>query len=95
MLYGSLGDKASRLSGDAASTFGTLRTLVVVVWLIYPVWWIVGTEGLQVISLYIETAGFMVLDLVAKVGFGIILLSSREVLDAAGSASSAAEPADD
>jgi bacteriorhodopsin len=36
-----------------------------------------------------------VLDLVAKVGFGIILLSSREVLDAAGTASSAAEPADD
>ncbi|MFB6302887.1 MAG: bacteriorhodopsin, partial [Haloferacaceae archaeon] len=33
MLYGSLGDKASRLSGDAASTFSTLRTLIVVVWL--------------------------------------------------------------
>jgi bacteriorhodopsin len=89
MLYGSLGDKASRLSGDAASTFSTLRTLIVVVWLVYPVWWIVGTEGLGIISLNIETAGFMVLDLVAKVGFGIILLSSREVLDAAGSASGA------
>jgi len=45
MLYGSLDEKASRLSGDAAS-------------------------------------------------FGIILLSSREVLDAAGSASTAAETAD-
>ncbi|MFB6252553.1 MAG: bacteriorhodopsin [Halobellus sp.] len=89
MLYGSLGDKASQLSGDAASTFSTLRTLIVVVWLVYPVWWIVGTEGLGVISLNIETAGFMVLDLVAKVGFGIILLSSREVLDAAGSAAGA------
>ena len=42
------------------------------------------------ISLYSETAGFMVLDLVAKVGFGIILLSSRDVLDAAGDAASAA-----
>jgi bacteriorhodopsin len=31
----------------------------------------------------------MVLDLVAKVGFGIILLSSREVLDAAGTSSAA------
>jgi bacteriorhodopsin len=94
MLYGSLDEKASRLSGSAASTFSTLRTLIVVVWLIYPVWWIVGTEGLQVVSLYVETAGFMVLDLVAKVGFGIILLSSREVLDAAGSSATAAEPAD-
>ncbi|WP_251341754.1 bacteriorhodopsin [Haloplanus halophilus] len=94
MLYGSLDERASRLSGPAASTFGTLRTLIVVVWLIYPVWWIVGTEGLQVVSLYVETAGFMVLDLVAKVGFGLILLSSREVLDAAGSGTAAAEPAD-
>ena len=90
MLYGSLDEKASRLSGQAASTFSTLRTLVVVVWLVYPVWWILGTEGLQIVSLNVETAGFMVLDLVAKVGFGIILLSSREVLDAAGSAT--AEP---
>ena len=83
MLYGSLDEKASRLSGDAASTFSTLRTLIVVVWLVYPVWWILGTEGLRIVPLYVETAGFMVLDLVAKVGFGIILLSSREVLDAA------------
>ncbi|WP_345783198.1 bacteriorhodopsin [Halobaculum halobium] len=86
MLYGSLDEKASKLSGEAASTFSTLRTLIVVVWLVYPVWWIVGTEGLGLVSLNIETAGFMVLDLVAKVGFGIILLSSREVLDAAGDA---------
>jgi len=90
MLYGSLDDKASQLSGSAASTFSTLRTLVVVIWLVYPVWWLLGTEGLQILSLNIETAGFMVLDLVAKVGFGFILLSSREVLDAAGSAT--AEP---
>ncbi|RAW44188.1 rhodopsin [Halorubrum sp. 48-1-W] len=92
MLYGSLDEKASQLSGQAASTFSTLRTLIVVVWLVYPVWWILGTEGLTIVSLNIETAGFMVLDLVAKVGFGIILLSSRDVLDAAGSAM--ASPAD-
>jgi bacteriorhodopsin len=35
-----------------------------------------------------------VLDLVAKVGFGIILLSSREVLDAAAESGAAAEAAD-
>ncbi|MDZ7731341.1 MAG: bacteriorhodopsin [Natrialbaceae archaeon] len=33
------------------------------------------------VGLYIETAGFMVLDLVAKVGFGYILLSSREAMN--------------
>jgi len=89
-LYGELADEARKLSAEAQSTFNTLRNLIVFVWLVYPVWWILGTEGLGVVSLNIETAGFMVLDLVAKVGFGIILLSSREVLDAAGAAAGAA-----
>jgi bacteriorhodopsin len=89
-LFGTLTQKAENLGGDVKSTFTTLRNLIVVVWLVYPVWWIVGTEGLQLVSLYIETAGFMVLDLVAKVGFGIILLSSRQALDAASEAAGAA-----
>jgi len=93
-LYGALADEAKKLSADAQSTFNTLRNLIVFVWLVYPVWWILGTEGLGMISLYGETAGFMVLDLVAKVGFGIILLSSREVLDAAGAAVGTAQSAD-
>lgn len=85
-LYGTLTEEAARLTPEVQSTFSTLRNLIVVVWLVYPAWWLLGTEGLGVVSLNIETAGFMVLDLVAKVGFGIILLSSREVLDAAGAA---------
>ncbi|MFW5963908.1 MAG: bacteriorhodopsin [Natronomonas sp.] len=95
-LFGTLTEEANRLSEDAQSTFRTLRNLIVVVWLVYPVWWILGTEGLGTVGLNVETAGFMVLDLVAKVGFGIILLSSREVLDAAGDlAGSTAQPTDD
>ena len=95
MLYGTLDDKVDQLGPDVRSTFSTLRTLIVVVWLVYPVWWLVGTEGLNVVGINIETAGFMVLDLVAKVGFGIILLSSREALDAVSSAASARAAADD
>jgi bacteriorhodopsin len=95
MLYGTLDDKVDQLGPDVRSTFSTLRTLIVVVWLVYPVWWLVGTEGLNVVGINIETAGFMVLDLVAKVGFGIILLSSREALDAVSSAASAQAAADD
>jgi bacteriorhodopsin len=92
MLYGTLGDKAAQLPEAAASKFSTLRTLIVVIWLVYPVWWLVGTEGLQLVDLYIETLGFAILDVTAKVGFGVILLSSRDVLDAAGSVQ--ATPAD-
>jgi bacteriorhodopsin len=88
-LYGTLADKARQLGSAARSTFGTLRTVVVVLWLVYPVWWLIGTEGLGAVGLGIETAGFMVLDLAAKVGFGFVLLSSREALDQASQAASA------
>ena len=93
MLFGTLTQKARRLGGQARSTFTTLRNVVVVLWLVYPVWWLIGTEGIGAVGLGIETAGFMVLDVTAKIGFGIILLSSREALDQAGSGA-AAEAAD-
>jgi bacteriorhodopsin len=89
LLFGSLTQKAEALGGEATSKFKTLRNLIVVIWLVYPIWWLVGTEGLGAIGLGIETAGFAVLDLTAKIGFGIILLSSREALDQAGAGASA------
>jgi bacteriorhodopsin len=94
ILFGSLTDRASDLSASTRSTFTLLRNLVIVIWLVYPVWWLVGTEGLNVLGLYVETAGFMVLDLTAKVGFGLILLRSHDVLDDASRARSGAQPAD-
>ena len=92
-LFGALSEQASALSSDVGAKFSQLRNLIVAIWLVYPVWWILGTEGLQVVGLYVETAGFMVLDLTAKVGFGLLLLSSRKVLDDV-SASTGATTAD-
>lgn len=93
-LFGALSEKVRQLPSETQSTFSTLRLMILVLWLIYPVWWIIGTEGLLgdpgLITLQIETAGFMVLDLTAKIGFGIILLRSHDVLDAAASSSAAA-----
>jgi bacteriorhodopsin len=93
-LFGALSDKVRQLPSDTQSTFSTLRLLTLVLWLVYPVLWIIGTEGglgdPGIVSLQIETAGFMVLDLTAKIGFGIILLRSHDVLDAAASGSAAA-----
>jgi bacteriorhodopsin len=95
-LFSSLSGKVSDLPKDTQSTFTTLRNLVTVIWLVYPVWWLIGTEGLGTVGLYTETAGFMVIDLVAKVGFGFILLKSHSVLDGAADSSPAgAAPADD
>jgi bacteriorhodopsin len=89
-LYGTLTDQANRLSVDTASTFRLLRNTVAMLWLLYPVWWLVGTEGLGLIGLGPETAGFMMLDLTAKVGWGAILLRSHDVLDDAGTSETTA-----
>jgi bacteriorhodopsin len=94
-LFGTLSEQANELGSDVGAKFAQLRNLIVVVWLVYPVWWLVGTEGLNLVSLGIETAGFMVLDLTAKVGFGFLLLSSRQVLDSVSSASRAGTPTAD
>ncbi|MFB6309168.1 MAG: bacteriorhodopsin [Haloarculaceae archaeon] len=89
LLFGSLTARASELSAETQSKFTTLRNMLTVLWLVYPVWWLIGTEGLGYVGIGVETAGFMVLDLTAKVGFGIILLRSHSVLDEAETPSSA------
>ena len=93
-LFGTLSEQAQSLSSDVGAKFAQLRNLIVVVWLVYPAWWLIGSEGLAIVGLPIETAGFMVLDLTAKIGFGFLLLSSRQVLDDVSSATGVAEAAD-
>ena len=90
-LVSTLSNLAAQQSGDVASLFSTLRNLVIVLWTAYPIVWIIGTEGtLNIVGLGVETVLFMVLDLTAKVGFGFILLRSRDVLDQASAAAGVA-----
>jgi bacteriorhodopsin len=86
VLVSRLTAQASTMPGDVGNLFATLRNVVILLWLAYPVVWIVGTEGLGLVPLYYETAAFMVLDVLAKVGFGFLLLRSRSVLDQATTA---------
>jgi bacteriorhodopsin len=89
-LLGTLSEQAATMTGERAALFSRLRNLVLVLWSLYPVVWIIGTEsGLAIIPLGVETAAFAVLDLTAKVGFGVILLQSREVLGGSGAPSGA------
>ena len=85
ILVSRLTAQAADRPGDVGNLFSTLRNVVILLWLAYPVVWIVGTEGLGLVPLYSETAVFMVLDVLAKVGFGFLLLRSRSVLDQATS----------
>jgi bacteriorhodopsin len=82
-LFGALSAQAETLPADAQNKFTLLRNMLTVLWLAYPVWWLLGTEGIALLSLFVETAGFAALDLTAKAGFGFILLRSHAVLDQA------------
>ncbi|WP_318567338.1 bacteriorhodopsin [Salinigranum marinum] len=94
-LIRALNEAATRQTPEVRKLTSTLRNLLIVLWLAYPIVWILGTEGtIGIIPLYWETAAFMVLDLTAKVGFGFILLRSHSVLEAATQPTGAAPTAD-
>ena len=89
-LVKALSEAADRQTAEVRSLTTTLRNMLIVLWIAYPIVWIVGTEGtIGILPLYWETAAFMVLDLTAKVGFGLVLLRSHSVLDEASQAQSA------
>ena len=94
-LIRALDEAATRQSAEVRKLTTTLRNMLIVLWLAYPVVWILGTEGtIGIIPLYWETAVFMVLDLTAKVGFGFVLLRSHSILEAATQSTGAAATAD-
>jgi bacteriorhodopsin len=78
-LVSVLGEASAGTSEEAQATFTTLRNIILVSWSLYPVAWLVGTEGLNLLGLYGETLIFMILDLFAKVGFGFVLIKSRAI----------------
>lgn len=58
--------------------FHKLRNVLVGLWFIYPIVWILGPEGVGTISVGVETIAYTILDLSAKVGFGLILTSASQ-----------------
>jgi len=82
LLYGSVADAAaSSLSDVEESLYRTLRNFVVVLWSVYPVVWLLGAAGIGL--MYVETASLVIvyLDVVTKVGFGIIALHAWMTMD--------------
>ena len=80
LLLGALSDAADEMPDDVSGIFTTLRNLTVVLWSIYPVIWILGGHGFDVLPLLAEEGGIVTLDVLSKVVFGYILLSSHETL---------------
>lgn len=75
ILYGPARELVKSHGGGTATLYGTLLSLLTVLWFVYPVLWLLGTEGVGAIGLSAEIAVFAVIDLTAKVGFGLLLVS--------------------
>jgi len=55
--------------------FKKLLGILTILWFIYPILWVLGTEGTGTLSLTGEILVFAVIDVLAKVGFGIVLVT--------------------
>jgi bacteriorhodopsin len=84
---------AAGQSQAVQQVFRTLAVLTVILWSLYPVVWLIGTEGVGAVGVSAEVFLFLVLDLLAKVGFGFLLLTNRQALsDISGGAAATARP---
>jgi len=92
ILYGPAREIVKAHTGGAAALYGTLLTMLTVLWFIYPVLWLLGTEGTGTIGLSAEIAVFAVIDLTAKAGFGLLLVSRVVALSQTATSRSAGRP---
>jgi bacteriorhodopsin len=83
-LRGDLTREARGLPGDVQTLFRRLRDVNIVTWIGYPIVWALGTKGFEIISPAAQTAGYVLLDLASKVGFGMLVLSGAGALERSG-----------
>lgn len=75
LLFGKLSISAKKAGGKKVYKLYTgLSIYLSLLWLAYPLVWLFGVSGLAVVSFLTENAYYTVLDLLAKVGFGFILV---------------------
>jgi halorhodopsin len=65
--------KDAEIAGTA-DIFSTLKTLTVVLWFGYPIFWALGAEGFAVIDVAITSWAYSLLDIGAKYVFAFLLL---------------------
>jgi len=75
LIFGPARAEARAAGGATFALYDRLTKTLTVLWFIYPVLWLLGTEGTGTISLTAEIAVFAVIDLSAKVGFGLLLVT--------------------
>lgn len=83
--------EAERRHPRSKRAFQKLIAVHVVLWTLYPVVWILASTGLDVLNQPSETAGYTLLDLASKVGFGFLSLNTLSTIEQAGEGQPARE----
>jgi sensory rhodopsin len=74
-FYVDLDALAADQSDGIAALFRKLRAFVVVLWLVYPVIWVLGGAGIGLMDNETATLVVAYIDVVSKVGFGLIAMN--------------------
>ena len=72
VMWGPLRAEAARQREDVRAAYGRNATILTVIWLVYPVLLLIDPEGLDLIGSAASVACFAVVDLIAKVGYGLL-----------------------
>jgi len=72
VIWGPLRAEAERQRADVRDTYRGNATLLSVIWFVYPVILLVDPEGLNLIGPTASVALFAIVDLLAKVGYGLL-----------------------
>jgi sensory rhodopsin len=81
LLLGVVTDSATVRDPATLSLFKSLRNLTVILWSVYPIIWLLGPPGLGVLTTTVDVLLVVYLDLMTKVGFGLIGLNAGSVLE--------------
>lgn len=79
-LVGPMTQAATGRSAGIRTLYVRLRNLTIILWLIYPFIWVLGTPGFGLLTLTVDVALITYLDLVTKVGFGLIALDASATM---------------
>lgn len=79
-LVGPATATASTGSDGRLSLYVRLRNLTIILWSVYPLLWVLGSAGFGLLTLTVEVALIAYLDLVTKVGFGLIALDASATM---------------
>jgi sensory rhodopsin len=80
LLYGPITDAVQDESDSLVGLHRKLLNFIAVLWIIYPVIWILAPSGLGLLDLETQSLVISYIDVVAKIGFGLIALNGQAVV---------------